>query len=122
MSFKSLFLLAALALPAMPAAAAGDAAKGAVVFKRCAICHAIDAGKKSLMGPHLAGVVGRKAGTAQFAYSPAMKAAGFAWTEDKLDAFIQKPGAVVKGTRMAFAGIPNAAERADLIAYLKTKK
>ncbi|HKR17119.1 MAG TPA: cytochrome c family protein [Rhizorhapis sp.] len=113
------FLLAGLA----PAAAhAGDAAKGAAVFKRCAVCHSVEAGKKSSVGPNLAGVIGRKAGTTPFSYSPAMKNAGFAWTAEKLDQFLQKPSAVVKGSRMAFGGLPNGQDRSDLIAYLETRK
>lgn len=113
------FLLAGLA----PAAAhAGDAAKGAAVFKRCVICHSVEAGKKSSVGPNLAGVVGRKAGTAAFNYSPAMKGAGFVWTSEKLDQFLQKPGAFVKGSKMAFGGLPDGKDRADVIAYLETRK
>ena len=119
-------LLLAGVLPAIAhagsGAASGDAAQGAVVFKRCAICHSIEPGKKSAVGPNLAGVVGRKAGSTAFTYSPAMKSAGFAWTPEKLDQFLQRPSAVVKGTKMAFGGLPNAKDRADLIAYLKTRK
>lgn len=105
-----------------PALAAGDAEKGAVVYKRCVMCHAIEKGKKSIVGPNLAGIVGRKAATGEFAYSPAMKASGITWTPDKLDAFIKAPAATVKGTRMAFGGIPNEKDRADLIAFLASKK
>ncbi|HKX22202.1 MAG TPA: cytochrome c family protein, partial [Rhizorhapis sp.] len=71
---------------------------------------------------NLAGVVGRKAGSTEFAYSPAMKAAGFAWSTDKLDAFLTHPSAVVKGTKMAYGGLPNPQDRADLIAFLASKK
>lgn len=113
----------ATAVIAGPALAAGDAAKGAASFKRrCGICHVVEAGKPSAIGPNLAGVVGRKAGSTGFAYSAAMKAAGFAWTPQKLDAFIEKPSAVVKGNRMPYAGLPDAAERADIVAFLATKK
>lgn len=113
---------ALLVLSHGPAFAAGNAAKGEIVFKRCVMCHVVEKGKKSIIGPNLAGVVGRKAGTAEFAYSPAMKSSGIVWTADKLDAFIKAPSATVKGTRMAFGGIPNAQDRADLIAFLATKK
>lgn len=115
-------VLTAAIFGAGPASAAGDAAKGAVIFKRCAICHTVDAGKKSVVGPNLAGVVGRKAGSTDFAYSSAMKTAGFTWTKEKLDTFIKAPAATVKGNRMAFSGVPNDADRADLIAFLASKK
>ena len=102
---------------------AGSPSRGAVVFNRCASCHAVDPEKKSAIGPNLFDVVGREAGTAPgFAYSPAMAHAGLVWTPAKLDAFIAKPSATIKGNRMLFPGIPNAADRADLIAFLATKK
>jgi cytochrome c len=114
---------AVAAITASAAMAAGNPTKGATVFRRCAACHSVDAGKTSVMGPSLFGVVGRKAGTVPgFAYSPAMTSAGFVWTPAKLDAFIAQPAATVKGTKMPFAGIANAADRADLIAFLRTKK
>ncbi|BBE32558.1 hypothetical protein SmB9_02160 [Sphingosinicella microcystinivorans] len=74
------------------------------------------------MGPNLSGVVGRKAGTGEFNYSPAMKDSGIVWTSEKLDAFLLKPAATVKGTRMAFAGLPQPNDRANVIAYLATRK
>jgi cytochrome c len=115
--------LAALAvLASAPAHAAGDAAAGAAVFKRCAMCHSVDPGKKLAMGPNLSGVVGRKAGAGEFNYSPAMKGSGIFWTADKLNAFLLKPAATVKGTRMAFAGLPKPEDRANVIAYLATRK
>jgi len=115
-------LLTGLAMLPAPAVAAGDADNGATVFKRCAACHTVEPGKKAGMGPNLAGVVGRKAGASDFAYSPAMKAAGVKWTPDTLDMFLTRPAAMVKGSRMAFAGLPAAQDRADVIAYLATRK
>jgi cytochrome c len=104
-------------------AKAADAAKGAVVFKKCASCHAIEAGKASRLGPNLYGVYGRKAAAVpNYAYSAALKASGLTWTPDKLDAYITKPSALVKGTKMAYFGLRNATDRADLIAFLKSKK
>lgn len=117
-----LWLAAFAALASAPAHAAVDAAAGAAVFKRCAMCHSVDPGKKIAMGPNLSGVVGRKAGTAEFNYSPAMKASDIVWTPDTLDAFLQKPAATIKGSRMAFAGLPRAEDRANVIAYLTTRK
>ena len=105
------------------AQAAGDAAKGKVLFQRCAICHHAEKDGGNGLGPNLFGVVGRKAGTVEnFAYSSAMKNSGITWTPDKLTAYIEHPAAVVPGNRMAFAGIGNAEQRADVVAYLATLK
>jgi cytochrome c len=105
------------------AQAAGNAKAGEQVFARCAMCHSNAKGDGNKIGPNLFGIVGRKAGTAaEFSYSPAMKTAGFVWTNDKLDAWITSPATLVPGNKMAFAGIPSAAQRADLIAYLDSLK
>jgi cytochrome c len=103
--------------------AAGDAAKGKVVFQRCAICHRAEKDGGNGLGPNLFGVVGRKAGTAaDFAYSSAMKNSGITWTQDKLASYITHPAQVVPGNRMAFAGINNAGQVSDVVAYLATLK
>jgi cytochrome c len=105
------------------AAEAGDAAKGKTVFQRCAICHRAEKDAGNGLGPNLFGIVGRKAGTAaNFSYSAGMKNSGITWSEDKLEAYIEHPAAVVPGNRMAFAGISDAGQRADVVAYLATLK
>lgn len=102
------------------AASAQDVAKGRAVFLRCGACHTIDAGEPK-MGPDLGAVYGRKAGTlAGYAYSPAMKSAGVTWDAGTLDTFLAAPRSLVPGTRMAFPGLANAADRANVIAYLKS--
>lgn len=114
----SIIALAALATPAQ----AQDAAAGKRAFLKCAACHAIAKGAPNKIGPNLFGVVGRKAGTAPgFRYSAAMKAKGSAikWDAATLDKWLTRPSAVIPGTSMAFGGVPNAAERASIIAYLK---
>jgi cytochrome c len=99
--------------------AAGDAARGKTVFARCAACHDLNTGAVR-MGPSLKGIIGRKAGSvANFGYSAAMKGKGVTWGPDTLDQFLTGPMKYVPGTRMAFAGLSNAQERADVIAYLK---
>lgn len=99
----------------------GDATKGEQVFAVCKTCHVAEAGVNRV-GPSLWGVVGRKAGTiANFKYSPANKNSGLVWTEDQLFTYLEAPQKVVKGTYMAYAGLKPAQDRADLIAYLKTK-
>ncbi|QHL90433.1 c-type cytochrome [Sphingomonas changnyeongensis] len=91
-------------------------------FVQCAVCHSVKAGQNKI-GPHLAGIVGRKrASVAGYSYSAAMKGKPGVWTEKELDLYLTNPRKHVPGTKMAFAGIPDAAKRAKLIAYLKTVK
>jgi cytochrome c len=112
-----------MALLANSASAAGDAGKGKVVFQRCAICHNATKGGPNGLGPNLFGVVNRKAGSvAGFNYSAAMKNSHITWSTDKLNAYIEHPAAVVPGNRMAFAGIFDQGQRADVVAYLATLK
>lgn len=120
---SSLIALAALAA-AVPAVAAPPApnlaAKGKLIFLRCAACHAVSASAPKKVGPHLEGVVGRAAGSvAGFGYSPAMKKASFTWTEAQLDKWLARPAGLVPGTSMVFAGLPNPDDRKAVIAYLK---
>lgn len=97
----------------------GDAAHGKTVFAQCQACHSLEAGK-NMIGPSLAGVVGRKAGTeAGYTYSAANKNSGITWSAEKLFQYLEKPARVVPGTKMSFAGLPKAQDRADVIAYLK---
>jgi cytochrome c len=101
----------------------GNAGRGAALFNRCYICHSNTKGGADRMGPNLFGVIGRKAGTYPgFAYSPAMKKAGFVWTVSKLDAYLADPQKVVPGNNMPLAGIADAQQRADIAAYLATLK
>ncbi len=113
----------ALLLAQSAAWAAGDAAKGEKVFKKCAACHAVGEGAKNKVGPHLNELFGRVAGGLDgFKYSEAMSTAGeegIAWNEETLAAFLEKPRDYIKGTRMSFAGLRKESERADVIAYLK---
>ena len=99
----------------------GDAAKGEKVFTVCKTCHVAEKGVNRV-GPSLWGVVGRKAGSIEgFKYSPANKNSGLTWTEEQLFEYLEAPQKVVKGTYMAYGGLKPAQDRADLIAYLKTK-
>ena len=99
-----------------PVAAAGPPES----FKQCAICHKVEPGKHGL-GPSLANVFGASAAhAAGYNYSPAMKAADLTWNQGNLDRYLAAPQAVVPGTTMAFAGVKDAAKRAEIIAYLKT--
>jgi cytochrome c len=99
----------------------GDATKGEAVFVQCKTCHVTDPGQNRI-GPSLHNVVGRKAGSVEgYQYSAANKGSGITWTKEKLFQYLEKPQRVVPGTKMAFAGIPDAQKRADVIAYLATK-
>jgi cytochrome c2 len=103
-------------------ASAQDAAKGQQVFRQCGVCHSIEAGETKL-GPSLAGVVGRKAGTEPgFDYSSAMKSYGKVWDKESLDAYLANPAATVPSGKMVFIGLKDATQRADVIAYLETLK
>jgi cytochrome c len=113
----TLALLVTLSI-AGPAHAGGDAARGEAKFGDCAACHKLEAGVNEV-GPSLHGVFGRKAGEIlDFRYSPAMKRSGIVWTAETLDAYLADPQSLVPGNRMPYAGMENAADRADLIAYL----
>jgi cytochrome c len=103
-------------------AVAPTAAMGEQVFKRCVACHTIDKGGANGIGPNLHDVVGRAvASHAGFSYSGAMKAKGGVWDEAALDTYLKQPMMAVPGTRMAFAGIPDDADRKALILYLETQ-
>jgi len=124
-----LYGLAAVALLALsaPALAEGDATKGKAAFAKCGICHQIGPGAKTLVGPELNGIIGRKAASvADYTlYSAGMKklgADGWVWTEENIDKWIADPKALIPDSPMAlaFTGTPDAGERADIIAYLKT--
>jgi len=101
-----------------PATITGDAKAGAEKFgKTCKACHKIDG--KNAVGPHLNGVVGRATATVEgFKYSTAMKAHVGNWTPERLDIYLVSPKAEVPGTKMSFVGLPDAADRANVIAYL----
>jgi cytochrome c len=104
---------------ALAAGPSGDPAKGRTVFARCAMCHDLNRGT-TLIGPSMKGVLGRKSGSMpNFAYSAAMKGKNVVWNPATIDTFITAPSKFVPGTKMAFGGVPNPQERADLIAYLK---
>lgn len=114
---------AAALLVAGPARAEGDPAEGKKAFRKCAACHTVQVGKNRV-GPSLAGIVGRKAGTVDgFKYSNAMQefgAGGGTWDDATIDAYLADPKGFIKGNKMAFPGMKSAEERADIIAYLKT--
>jgi cytochrome c len=108
----------AIACASGPAGATGNAARGQTLYKGCADCHSID---KNDVGPMHKGVVGRKAGSVPgYDYSADLKNSGIVWTEENLDKWLTGPQAMVPETKMFF-DVPDAQDRADIIAFLKEK-
>ncbi|KGJ02801.1 cytochrome c [Paracoccus halophilus] len=100
--------------------ASADAAAGEKVFGKCKACHKLDG--TDGVGPHLNGVIGRAvASIGGFSYSDGMVAHGGDWTPEALQEFLADPKGVVKGTKMAFAGLKKIEDRANLIAYLESQ-
>jgi cytochrome c len=116
---SSLFL-AFLAVAAGSAVAAGDAKRGAQLFRQCAACHSVQQGEH-LTGPSLAHIPGHKAAsTPGFQrYSDALKRSGLTWDDATLDRWLTNPEVLVPGNSMTFPGVRDAQARQDLIAYLK---
>ena len=115
-------LVSTLALAASSGAALadGDPVAGQSTFKICKACHQIGENAKNFVGPVLNGVVGRKAGTYPgYHYSSANENSGITWDEATLMKYLRNPAKVVPGTKMAFPGLPNDQDAANVIAYLK---
>jgi cytochrome c len=111
----------ALVVASSGAHADGDPEAGKQVFKKCHACHNVGEGVHNAVGPVLNGIVGRKAGTYEgYNYSDANKNSGITWDAATLDVYLKDPKAKVPGTKMAFPGLPNDKDRADVIAYLAT--
>lgn len=109
----------AAAVPIASLLGAADAAKGAEVFKKCAACHTVNAGGAAGVGPNLHGVLGKPLGhQAGFPYSDALKTVGGNWDWDKMNAWLTSPRKFAAGTKMTFAGLSNAQDRANVILYL----
>jgi cytochrome c len=108
--------------PIGPKLAGANVDHGKELFQKlCFTCHTIDKGGANKVGPNQWDVVGRKKGSHEgFSYSSAMQAMGGEWTYEDINKMVFKPTAFVKGTKMAFAGLPKEQDRADVIAYLRT--
>jgi cytochrome c len=112
---------AAAETPVAYASLTGDAAAGEKTFAQCKACHQFVEGKNGV-GPSLAGIVGHTAGqVVGFSYSAANKNSGVTWTEETMFEYLEAPQKFMPGTKMAFAGLKKPQDRANVIAYLKTK-
>jgi len=100
--------------------ASADPDMGQRQFIYCQACHTTEPGGGNKVGPNLAGIIGRPAAQADgFVYSSALSEADLVWDVATLDQWIDNPAALVPGTTMVFAGIMDAQQRANLIAYLR---
>lgn len=101
--------------------ASANAKAGAKIFSKCKACHDMTPAKKNKIGPPLWDIVqADKGGAGGYSYSSAMSGMGSKWSYEDLDAFIASPRRFLKGTKMTFAGIKNAGDRANLIAFLRS--
>jgi cytochrome c len=114
---------AAAAVPIETLLAAADPAKGEAVFKKCTSCHSIASGGANGIGPNLYGVVGEAIGSGRggFAFSDDLKKHGGSWDFKALNEWLTSPKTMVAGTKMTFAGLDSAEDRANLIVYLNTQ-
>ncbi len=111
------------ALAALPAPFnQADLANGRQVFARCRSCHTITPDGPNMTGPNLHGVIGRTAGGHPgYNYSKTLKAAGFAWDGERIDHWLENPRTFLPGNKMSFPGLPDAADRRDVIAFLSVE-
>ncbi len=113
---------AAAAVPVETLLATADAAKGEATFKKCASCHTITPGGASGIGPNLHGIMGKKmAAIGGFAYSDGLKALGGSWDFKSTNDWLTNPKKMVAGTKMTFAGLSDAQERANLLVYMNAQ-
>ena len=123
-SLRPLAVAAALAAVAVasPPGAAQDLANGEKVWKKCKACHTLEEGGKNKIGPNLFGVIGAPAGMVEgFKYSKAFLEAGLTWDDATMTAWLADPKDVVKGSKMAFPGLKEPADIADVIAFMASQ-
>ena len=100
----------------------GTVEHGEKVFKKCIACHTISKGGKNKIGPAIFGILGKKSGSvSNYKYSKALLAHGKTWGFEEINAFLTKPQAYIKGTKMAFGGISNEKDRASVILFMNSE-
>ena len=111
------------AVPLANLLAAADPAKGEAVFAKCAACHTINSGGANGIGPNLFGTMGEEIGHGKhgFAFSSALAGMGGSWDFEKMNAWLSSPRKFAPGTKMSFAGLSSAEDRANLIVYLNAQ-
>jgi cytochrome c len=122
-AFGRILAFMAVSIPAMQIlqSIGQENSAGKNAFDQCAVCHSIDGTNGT--GPTLKGVIGRRSGTVVgFRYSRAMRAAGITWNEQSLNQYLSNPQEFIAGNVMPFSGVPDPAERAEIIAYLRLLK
>ena len=104
--------------------AAASVLNGHAISQACTVCHTFDKGGPIQTGPNLFGIVGAKHGhDSRYTYSDVLKKmGGTIWTTDRLDKWLKSPSTYAPGTKMAFGGLLDPQDRADVIAYLQTLK
>jgi len=113
-------LAATLVLAAGSALAEGNEARGERLFnQQCKACHTLDQGGHNLVGPNLHGLFGRKAGSADYRYSDAMKKSGIVWDEATLAGYLKDPKGKVPGTKMTYIGLRQEQQQQDMITFLE---
>lgn len=132
-ALSGLFALQAVAVVAQTSASATPPAavavtetpqykRGRLLFIQCRACHEVKAAQPAKVGPSLHGLIGAKSGqVAGFTYSAALRNANLTWDQPTLDRWLERPGAVVPGNSMAFAGVANPKDRAALLTYLEVE-
>jgi cytochrome c len=109
--------------PIAPLMASADPKHGAEIAKKCLQCHTFEKGGPNKIGPNLYGIFGEDIAQGKdYPFSDALKSKHGKWDVETLNQWLWKPQAFAKGTKMTFAGLPKAKDRADLVAYLETLK
>ena len=107
--------------PILALLANADIDSGQKISKKCTACHGFEAGGVNKVGPNLYNIVNKEQGKADYAYSKTLASLSGKWTYEELNKFLYKPKLFYKGTKMNYAGLSKTKDRADLIAWLRTK-
>ena len=107
--------------PILALLATADLESGQKISKKCVACHGFDAGGPNKVGPNLYNIVNKDQGKADYAYSKVLASLSGKWSYEELNKFLYKPKLYSKGTKMNYAGLSKTKDRANLIAWLRTK-